>query len=151
MRGVILLWLGTRNKDVFLWLPGPHLRHLVSHLAQRLGCAQDVSALLPSTQLTHFPSFIEDLADSLLACVPWKHTAQSQRINYVSRHNEIVGLRTWLRQNEQIKEGACRSLLPGWAFGSLSQFLAWAIFESISPRALFMASVSFGIERQNNE
>ena len=151
MRGVILLLLGPRNKDVFLWLPGPHLRHLVSHLAQRLGCAQDVSALLPSTQLTHFPSFIEDLADSLLACVPWKHTAQSQRINYVRRHNEIVGLRTWLRQNEQIKGGACRSLLPGWAFGSLSQFLAWAIFESISPRALFMASVSFGIERQNNE
>lgn len=51
-------------------VPGPHLRHLVSHLAQGLGRAQDISALLPSTQFTNFPSFIKDLADGLLACVP---------------------------------------------------------------------------------
>ncbi len=53
-----------------VFVPGPHLRHLVSHLAQGLGRAQDIPALLPSTQFTNFPSFIEDLADGLLACVP---------------------------------------------------------------------------------
>lgn len=33
--------------------------------------------------------------------------------------------------------------LPGWALGSLSQLLAWFILESMSAKALFMASVSF--------
>lgn len=51
-------------------VPGPYLRHLVSHLAQGFGCAQDISALLPSTQFTNFPGFIKDLADGLLTCVP---------------------------------------------------------------------------------
>lgn len=50
--------------------PGPHLRHLVGHLAQSLSCAKNISALLPSAQLTDFSSFIEDLADGLLACIP---------------------------------------------------------------------------------
>ena len=51
-------------------VPGPHFGQLVSHLAQCLGRAQDVSALLPCTQFTNFPGFVKDLPDSLLARIP---------------------------------------------------------------------------------
>jgi len=37
------------SKAVMNIVPGPHVRHLVSHLAQSLGCAKYISALLACT------------------------------------------------------------------------------------------------------
>lgn len=58
------------DKDDYSSVPGPHLGHLISHLAKGLGGAQNISSLLPSAQLTHFASFIQDLPYGLLTLVP---------------------------------------------------------------------------------
>lgn len=68
-------------------VPGSHLRHLVSQMTQRPGRAQDVSPLLPGTQFSDLPGFIEDLSDGLLACVPWKHHARSGQFDNVNGFN----------------------------------------------------------------
>lgn len=60
-------------------VPGPHLRHLVSHLAQHLGRAQDVATLLPGAQLAHFASFIQYLPDGLLPCISCRNQKNKQK------------------------------------------------------------------------
>lgn len=74
-------------------LPCPHLRHLVRHLAQGLGCAHNISALFASTQFSNLPGFIEDLADGLLACIPCKHNKVRHATN-VTRHPLVIGRST---------------------------------------------------------
>lgn len=76
-----------------------------------------------------------------IACSPTSPEGTSRQCRIISDQ-----FKTERRVN---KEQAC--LIPGWAFGSLSQFLAMSIFELISPRALFMASVSFVVKRQIKE
>lgn len=80
-------------------IPRPHLRHLISHLAQSLGRAQDVSALLPGTQLTNFTSFIQDLPDGLLASLPCRQNNSKVRpINFQSdswNQKDALNLYTW--------------------------------------------------------
>lgn len=81
-----------------------------------------------------------------IACSPASPENTTQRISLDTIHDQMIWLVGGVRADVSRWYGC---LLPGWAFGSLSQFLAWAIFESIRPRALFMASVSFGLKRRN--
>ncbi len=48
-------------------VPDVHIWHLIRHLAQGLGCSQDLSSLFPRTKLTHFSRFIQYVTQRMLS------------------------------------------------------------------------------------